>query len=68
MTSKTQLALQMLREDPDMTPYAAAKKAGIATSTLYVAMVREEAKKTKEHCPCCGQVVRAGFKIKETPK
>lgn len=56
--SKTQQALQLVGEG--MTPYAAAKKAGIATSTLYTALKRQQG---KEQCPCCGQVVREGFEI-----
>lgn len=57
--SKTQIALELVRKG-EMTPYAAAKQAGIATSTLYNAMKRQEGKKT---CPCCGQIVREGFSI-----
>lgn len=39
---------------------AAAEQAGVAESTLRVAMGRT---KGKEQCPCCGQVVREGFEI-----
>jgi len=56
--SKTRIALDLVRQG--MTPYAAAKHAGIATSTLYAAMKRQEDKRI---CPCCGQVVRDGFEI-----
>lgn len=56
--SKTQIALALVRQG--QTPYSAAKQAGIATSTLYTALKRQE---DKELCPCCGQVVREGFSI-----
>ena len=41
--SKTQDALRLMREK-EMTPYAAAKEAGITPTTLYAAIKREEAK------------------------
>jgi lambda repressor-like predicted transcriptional regulator len=56
--SKTQIALALVRQGK--TPYAAAKEAGIATSTLYTALKRQE---DRELCPCCGQVVREGFEV-----
>lgn len=56
--SKTQVALDLVRKG--MTPYSAAKQSGIASSTLYTAMKRQE---NRELCPCCGQVVREGFEI-----
>lgn len=60
--SKTQDALRLMREK-GLTPYAAAKEAGITPTTLYAAIKREESKTAKELCPCCGQVVREGFEI-----
>lgn len=54
--SKTQEALKLMREK-GLTPYAAAKDAGITPTTLYAAIRREEAKGTMSACPCCGSVV-----------
>ncbi|GEM_PF-6645069 len=56
MESKTQQALRLMREK-GMTPYAAAKEAGIVPSAIYAAIKREEAKGTMEACPCCGSMV-----------
>jgi predicted transcriptional regulator len=52
--SKTQQALAMLKANPAMTPYQAAKDAGISSSTLYKALGRE---KGRNRCPACGQLV-----------
>lgn len=54
--SKTQDALKLMREK-GLTPYAAAKEAGITPTTLYAAIRREEAKGTMSACPCCGSMV-----------
>jgi predicted transcriptional regulator len=54
--SKTQEALRLMREK-GMTPYAAAKEAGITPTTLYAAIKREEAKGVITACPCCGTLV-----------
>lgn len=56
--SKTQDALKLMREK-GLTPYAAAKEAGITPTTLYAAIKREEAKGALATCPCCGSVVPA---------
>lgn len=56
--SKTQEALRLLREK-GLTPYAAAKEAGITPTTLYAAIKREEAKGAMAACPCCGSLVPA---------
>ena len=56
--SKTQDALRLVREE-GLTPYAAAKAAGITPTTLYAAIKREEAKGSMVACPCCGTVVDA---------
>lgn len=56
--SKTQQALAYLQEG--MSPKEAAEKAGVAESTLRVAMGKRTGKTI---CPCCGQVVREGFEI-----
>ncbi|MBK8320977.1 MAG: hypothetical protein IPP59_02485 [Betaproteobacteria bacterium] len=66
--SKTQAALVLYEQGKSLS--AAAKEAGIKPPTLHAAIKRRDEQNAagKEHCPCCGQVVRAGFKIKETPK
>jgi len=56
--SKTQQALKLVAQG--IAVKVAADEAGIAESTLRVAMGRT---KGKEQCPCCGQVVREGFEI-----
>lgn len=56
--SKTQDALKLMREK-GLTPYAAAKEAGITPTTLYAAIKREEAKGAIVACPCCGSHVPA---------
>ena len=61
--SKTQQALDLLKENPGMTPYEAAAKAGVGNAAVYQALRRN---KGKTLCPCCGQVVRDGFEINGT--
>lgn len=39
---------------------AIAKDLGISTAAIYAALKRREGKTI---CPCCGQVVRKGFKV-----
>ena len=56
--SKTQQALKLVAQG--LAVKVAAERAGVAESTLRVAMGRT---KGKEQCPCCGQVVREGFEI-----
>lgn len=56
--SKTQQALRFVAQGVAIK--AAAEQAGIAESTLRMAIGRT---KGKEQCPCCGQVVREGFEI-----
>jgi len=56
--SKTQQALKLVAQG--LAVKVAAEQAGIADSTLRVAMGRV---KGKEQCPCCGQVVREGFEV-----
>lgn len=58
--SRTQQAIELLKENPDMTPYEAAAKVGVGNAAVYQALRRT---KGKEICPCCGQVVRDGFEI-----
>ena len=54
MPSRTREALKLLEENPDLTPYAAAKEVGISPSTVYHALAHE---RDVERCPTCGQVV-----------
>lgn len=63
--SKTQTALALFEQG--MTLNAAAKAAGIAPPTLHNAIKRRKEQQAagKEHCPCCGQVVREGFSINQ---
>lgn len=56
--SKTQLGLTLLAQGKSMAD--AAKEAGVSPSTLSVARWKH---KGKTLCPCCGQVVRAGFVV-----
>lgn len=58
--SKTQQAIELLKDNPGMTPYEAAAKVGVGNAAVYQALRRT---KGKEVCPCCGQVVREGFEI-----
>ena len=58
--SKTQQALDLLKANPEMTPYEAAAKVGVGNAAVYQAIRRT---KGKELFPCCGQVVREGFEI-----
>ena len=51
MKQETKDAMDWLAEDSSRTPYQAAKKFGIAQSTLTRSM-RLKASRTK--CPCCG--------------
>ena len=53
--SATQDAIKWMTEQ-SCTPYAAAKKYGIAPATIYRAI--KEAAKDKPRCDCCGQVIR----------
>lgn len=59
--SKTQEAIALVNQG--MTPFAAAKQVGLSANTLYVALKKQRGKQNAETCPCCGQVVRAGFEI-----
>ncbi|KXB29258.1 hypothetical protein AT959_14880 [Dechloromonas denitrificans] len=56
--SKTQQALRLVSDGVPIK--VAAARAGIAESTLRMAIGRT---KDKEQCPCCGQVVREGFEV-----
>ena len=58
--SKTQYALSYVKRGD--SPAFAAEKAGIAYATLRAAISK---RKGKELCPCCRQVVRAGFNMED---
>lgn len=53
--SRTQDAIKWMTEQ-GCTPYAAAKKFGIAPVNVYRAL--KEQAKDKPRCECCGQVIR----------
>lgn len=55
-----QAALSSKRDELVMYWIASARSAAIAESTLRMAIGRT---KGKAQCPCCGQVVRAGFEL-----
>ena len=55
--SKTKQALALLKSNPEMTPYQAAKQCGITGPTLYAAIKRQAG---RVHCPCCGSLVDPG--------
>lgn len=55
-SSRTALALAMIDADPTMTPYAAAKAAGVNVSALY----REQRRRGERGCcPGCGRLLPA---------
>lgn len=56
--SKTQQGLKLVAEGVPVRQ--AAEQAGIAESTLRMAIGRT---KGRNICPCCGQVVREGFEV-----
>ena len=58
--SKTQQAIDLMKENPGMTAYQAAAHVGVTEQAIYGAMRRT---RDKEQCPCCGQVVRTGFEV-----
>lgn len=51
---RTGKALDMLQADPDLTPYAAAKAAGVDVAAVYRALYR---RKNRGVCSCCGQLL-----------
>jgi hypothetical protein len=55
--SKTQQALEWLRENPGETRYAAAIKFGLSPSTVWRAM-KVATETERKRCPCCGQLIR----------
>lgn len=59
LKSRTQKAVDLVNKG-DMTPHAAAKAMGLNASAVYRALQRAQNRKL---CPCCGQVVREGFRV-----
>lgn len=57
--SKTMQAVEMVLND-GLTVYAAAKKVGVQQAAVHRAIQRRE---EKPICPCCSQIVRAGFYV-----
>lgn len=58
--SKTQQAIDLMKDDPSITAYQAAARVGVSEQAIYGAIRRT---RDKQQCPCCGQVVRSGFEI-----
>jgi hypothetical protein len=52
--SRTKQALALLKANPELTPYQAAKQVGISTAAVYTALKRQAG---RVHCPCCGSLV-----------
>lgn len=57
--SRTQKAVDLVLKK-DVTPHAAAKAQGLNASAVYRALQRAQ---NRTLCPCCGQVVREGFRV-----
>lgn len=55
--SRTQQALEYLRQNPGVSARAAALKFGLVTSTVTRALHNAEATEHKR-CPTCGQLIR----------
>jgi hypothetical protein len=51
---RTAKALEILESNPSLTPYAAAKAAGVHVSAVYRALVRRTSRGV---CSCCGQLL-----------
>lgn len=60
--SKTQQALDLLKSNPDLTPYQAAKQVGISKTAVYTALKREHG---RHRCPTCGQLIPEGEEHKK---
>ena len=56
----TAKALELMRNNPEMTVYAAAKAVGIKPTTLYAGKLRAESRGDRVACPCCGSMVEPG--------
>ena len=56
--SNTQTAIALVRGGASVKD--AAKQVGITDATVYIALGRQ---KEKQLCPCCKQIVRAGFEV-----
>ena len=55
--SRTQQALEYLRQNPGVSARAAALKFGLSVSTVTRAKINAEATEHKR-CPTCGQLIR----------
>jgi hypothetical protein len=55
MKNKTQRALDLMRDNPGMSAYAAAKAVDMSQSVLSRAI---KARKEKNRCPHCGAIIR----------
>ena len=55
--SRTQQALEYMRQNPGISARAAALKFGLSTSTVTRAKLNAEATEHKR-CPTCGQLIR----------
>ena len=51
--SKVSIALQYLKDHPEATPYAAAKHAKLAPTSLYRRMIKDSG-----ICPSCGKPLK----------
>jgi predicted transcriptional regulator len=56
MLSRTKQALKLLKDNPKMTQAQAGKLAGIAQSTVSMALAQEK-RTAPIRCKCCGQTV-----------
>lgn len=59
LKSRTQKAVDLVLKG-QLTPHAAAKAQGLNASAVYRALQRAQ---NRTLCPCCGQVVREGFRV-----
>jgi hypothetical protein len=59
MVSRTQNALAYLESHPEASARSTAKRFGITTSAIFNAKKRRA---NQDICPCCRQVIQAGFK------
>lgn len=66
--NRTAEALELMRNNPGMTVYAAAKQVGISATTLYAGKARAERNAGKVQCPCCGTMVEPGKISREVLK
>ena len=53
--NRTKEALDLMKKNPEMTVYAAAKEVGMTPTSLYAGKRRAEIAEKVERCQCCGQ-------------